>query len=69
MRSIAFTDCVPSDSRPGRAYRIAGSLSCECAGFATHGRCKHLRRKVDALLAPTPSKRRERHIRQAVSAR
>jgi len=66
MNIVTFTEDVASDTRPGRTYRITGELSCACAGFATHGRCKHLRRKVNTLLAPTP-KRPRSHSREALS--
>lgn len=52
MKFTAFDEMVPSESQPERTHRIAGWIFCDCTGFATHGYCKHLRRKMAELLAP-----------------
>lgn len=52
MKDLRFDELVASESIPVRQYRISGELRCTCTGFASHGLCKHLRRKVGDLLAP-----------------
>jgi len=69
MKAVVFDERIPSDRRPDRAYRVTGSLSCECTGFGTYGYCKHLRRYLDSLMAPSRKARATSAARATTSLR